>query len=76
MNLNTCMVCLVRDMFGKLDKAGEWLGLLGLRLLLAYEFWEAGLEKLRGENWFASIKDQFPFPFNLVPVEISWQLAT
>lgn len=76
MNLNTCMVCLGRDMFGKLDKAGEWVGLLGLRLLLAYEFWESGLEKLRGENWFAAIKDQFPFPFSLVPAEISWQIAT
>ena len=55
---------------------GEWLAPLGLRWLLAYEFWESGIEKWRGENWFMDIQDQFPFPFNVVPPEISWQLAT
>ncbi|MEW6677769.1 MAG: DoxX family protein [Pseudomonadota bacterium] len=55
---------------------GQWIAPLGLRLLLAYEFWVAGVEKFNGENWFADIQDQFPFPFNLVPAEISWQLAT
>lgn len=59
-----------------LDGAGAWLAPLGLRLILAWEYFESGLEKFRGENWFADIRDQFPFPFNLVPVEISWQLAT
>ncbi len=58
------------------DGAGQWLGLLGLRLLLAYEFWEAGREKLAGENWFADIKGDFPFPFNVVPSDLSWFLAT
>ncbi len=28
---------------------------LSLRLLIAYEFLEAGLEKLSGENWFADL---------------------
>jgi len=59
-----------------LDGAGQWIGLLGLRLLLAYEFLEAGMEKLGGENWFADIQDAFPFPLNLVPVSLSWFLAT
>ncbi len=54
----------------------HWLSPLGLRLLLAYEFWVAGLEKLRGENWFHTIHAEFPFPLNVVPPEISWQLAT
>jgi putative oxidoreductase len=45
-------------------------------LLLAWEFWEAGLEKLRGNNWFDDIADQFPFPFSVIPTEISWQMAT
>ncbi|MGH8750721.1 MAG: HvfX family Cu-binding RiPP maturation protein [Burkholderiales bacterium] len=58
------------------NKIGEFLPQLGLRLLLAYEFWESGVEKFRGENWFADIQDKFPFPFNLVPVDISWQLST
>lgn len=37
---------------------------------------ESGLEKFRGKNWFAEIRDKFPFPFDAVPAEISWQLAT
>ncbi len=59
-----------------LDGAGAWFGLLAIRLLLAYEFGVAGLEKLRGDNWFADIQDAFPFPFSVIPVDISWFLAT
>lgn len=55
---------------------GAWAGMLGLRLLLGWEFLESGLEKFRGENWFADIQDRFPFPFSIVPPELSWQLAT
>ena len=47
---------------------------LVLRLLLAWEFGESGYAKLIGQNWFADIA--FPFPFNLLPPEFSWQLAT
>jgi putative oxidoreductase len=61
---------------GFLDGIGAWLPNLAIRLLLAYEFWEAGWMKLHGDNWFAGIREQFPFPFNIVPAEISWQLAT
>jgi putative oxidoreductase len=60
----------------RLHGVGEWLSPLGLRLLLAWEFWESGLEKYRGENWFADLQDSFPFPFNLAPVSLSWSLAT
>ncbi len=59
-----------------LGAAGEWLAPLGLRLILAWEFWESGVEKLRGENWFADIAERFPWPFSVVPPEISWQMAT
>jgi putative oxidoreductase len=59
-----------------LDRIGEWLGMLGIRLLLAYEFGLAGLEKLRNDNWFADIQGDFPFPFSMVPVDIRWLLAT
>ena len=59
-----------------LDRAGAWIGLLGIRLLLAWEFGIAGLEKLRGENWFADIQGDFPFPISVVPADISWFLAT
>lgn len=59
-----------------LDGLGAWVGLLPIRLLMAYEFGRAGMMKLKGNNWFANVQDNFPFPFNVVPVEISWFLAT
>jgi putative oxidoreductase len=59
-----------------LDRSGEWLAPLGLRLILAWEFWESGVEKLRGENWFGDIQQRFPWPLSVVPTEVSWQLAT
>ena len=59
-----------------LDGLGAWVGLLALRLLLAWEFWESGVEKLNGANWFAEIQDRFPFPFSVLPVELSWWLST
>jgi hypothetical protein len=59
-----------------LNAIGDYLGLLGLRLLLAWEFGEAGVEKFRGVNWFAEIQDRFPFPFNVIPAELSWHLVT
>lgn len=65
-----------RTLLKGLDFFGAWLPHLALRCLLAYEFWSAGVAKLRGVNWFAQIHDRFPFPFSQLPVEISWQLVT
>lgn len=59
-----------------LNGIGAWVGMLGLRAILGWEFFESGLEKFRGENWFADIADKFPFPFSVVPTDISWQIAT
>ncbi|MDD3379630.1 MAG: DoxX family protein [Rugosibacter sp.] len=59
-----------------LKAIGDWTGLLGLRLLLGWEFFESGLEKHRGENWFLDIQDKFPAPFNLLPTNVSWSMAT
>jgi len=59
-----------------LERIGDWIPGLFLRILLGWEFYEAGLSKYRGENWFGSIQDKFPFPFNVVPPELSWLLAT
>lgn len=59
-----------------LDPAGDWVALLPIRLLLAWEYGRAGLMKYNGSNWFANVQDNFPFPFNIVPVDISWFLAT
>lgn len=54
---------------------GAGIGLLGLRLFLAWEFFESGKEKWNGENWFMEVQDSFPFPFNIIPADISWNLA-
>ena len=59
-----------------IDLLGLWLAMLSLRLLLGWDYFESGLEKLQGENWFMDIQERFPFPFNLAPPEISWQMAT
>lgn len=60
----------------RLEAMGRWLAPLGLRVLLAWEFFEAGLEKWRGENWFASIQADFPLPFRALPADLNWQAAT
>lgn len=57
----------------KLEYLGTWIPQLLLRLILAWEFGEAGFEKLHGTNWFADVT--FPFPFNLLPPDISWNIA-
>ena len=59
-----------------LDKIGEFLPPLGLRLILAYEYFDSGLAKLRGDNWFAGIQDNFVYPFSIIDPQISWVLAT
>lgn len=57
-----------------LDRIAPILPPLLLRLVLAWEFGEAGLEKLMGMNWFSDL--MFPFPFSLVSPEVSWHIAT
>ena len=61
---------------GLLDRLGEFAPQLLFRLFIAYEFMEAGIEKFRGENWFHDFKGEFPFPFNIIPADLSWFLAT
>ena len=72
----TCITHCAARGFTLLDNFGSWLGMLSLRLFLAYEFGQSGLEKFQGTNWFADIQGQFPFPFSVIPVDISWFLAT
>ncbi|MEH6518912.1 MAG: DoxX family protein [Halioglobus sp.] len=59
-----------------LERTGYFLAPLGLRIILAWEFFESGLVKFNGTNWFVDFQDNFPFPFNVVPPELSWYLAT
>jgi putative oxidoreductase len=76
MNTLLMLIRLPQRLLASLDAVGLWLGLLSLRILLAWDFYESGLEKLHGSNWFADIQERFPFPFNLVPPGISWEMAT
>lgn len=66
----------IQRVLGGLNQTGDYVAPLALRLVLAVEFGSAGLEKWRGDNWFGDIQQQFPFPFNHVPPDISWALAT
>ncbi|MEE9337728.1 MAG: hypothetical protein V3U87_06585, partial [Methylococcaceae bacterium] len=43
-----------------LNNSADQIPPLLLRLILAYEFWEAGIMKYDGENWFSHIT--FPMP--------------
>ncbi|MBU8977845.1 MULTISPECIES: DoxX family protein [unclassified Lysobacter] len=63
-------------LLSRVDGVGAWLAPLGLRVLLAWEFFEAGREKLQGENWFAELADKFPLPFSLLGANVNWTLAT
>jgi putative oxidoreductase len=60
----------------RLRGIGQLLPPLILRLLMGWEFWESGFEKYHGENWFTDIQEKFPFPFNHIPADISWAMAT
>jgi putative oxidoreductase len=59
----------------QLNRLSPWVALLSLRLLLAWEFFESGLEKWQGENWFQQIQSAFPFPFDQLPASLNWQLS-
>jgi putative oxidoreductase len=67
----------VRDaLAARLQGVGEWLPPAVLRLVMGWEFFESGLEKLHGDNWFADIQGKFPWPFSVVPADLSWGMAT
>jgi len=70
------IICIAKYIIDKLNAVGEHLSMLTLRLYIAWEFWESGLEKFNGDNWFSDIQDAFPFPFNIVPTDISWFIST
>lgn len=74
--IKTCQQCAAKShakMLEIFNKINTWLPALFLRIILAWEFAESGLEKLHGTNWFADVS--FPFPFNVLPPEFSWKLS-
>ena len=63
----------------KIQPAGDWIGMLPIRLLMAYEFGKAGFGKYGASgvpSWFEGSQDKFLFPFSVIPPEISWFLVT
>lgn len=70
------LVKLKNQIVGILNPAGDWVAMLPIRFLISYEFYKAGMSKFNGNNWFANVQDNFLFPFNVIPVEISWFMAT
>ena len=63
----------------RLNAAGTFLPQLFLRLILFWEFfWDAGLKKYKAGadgNWFATIQDSFPIPFNSFSSSFNWNMA-
>jgi putative oxidoreductase len=69
------------NLTARLRAAGDYLWPLALRLVLFWEFWESGITKLRGSNWFTDVpwadwQKGFPWPFSAVPMDINWLAAT
>ena len=65
----------------RLRAAGDYVWPLALRLIMCWEFWESGVMKYQGKNWFADIpwadwQQGFPWPFTQLSVELNWLLAT
>lgn len=62
----------------RLDGAGAWFAPLGIRLLLFWEFFDAGTRKLgagsEAPGWFAN--QDFPVPFGLLPAGFNWVFVT
>jgi len=70
---NFCLV-LYQKILSFLDRSSKQFPPLLLRLILAYEFWEAGMMKFKGSNWFEHIT--FPFPFNFLSNDVLWAMGT
>jgi len=70
------VVSVWESLTGRLRGIGQLVPPLILRLIMGWEFWESGFEKYHGDNWFTDIQEKFPFPFNHIPADISWAMAT
>ncbi|WP_409372413.1 DoxX family protein [Pseudomonas nitroreducens] len=65
----------IKSAFDQLDRLAAWGWDIPLRLFLAWEFFESGLEKWHGDNWFEQIHESFPFPFNHFSAGFDWQVS-
>ena len=69
------------NLAARLRASGDYVWPLALRLIMFWEFWESGITKLKGENWFADIpwadwQKGFPWPFDVIPPNLNWLAAT
>ncbi len=64
-----------RPLKSRLNAAGHWLPPFLLRAILFWEFYEAGVGKLKGDNWFASIQQNFPPVFRDLHPDTLWLMA-
>lgn len=65
----------LKTAFEQLDRLAAWGWDIPPRLFLAWEFFESGLEKWHGDNWFEQIHASFPFPFNHFSAGFDWQVS-
>lgn len=72
----TNLIATWESLAARLRGIGQLLPPLVLRLIMGWEFWQSGVEKYSGDNWFADIQTKFPFPFSAIPANISWAMAT
>ena len=75
------MMDLYDNLTARLRASGDYLWPLVLRLIIFWEFWEAGMTKLNGQNWFADIpwadwQKGFPWPFDALGPDLNWLAAT
>ena len=73
-----------RRVVAVLKPAGDWIALLPIRLLMAYEFGSAGLRKFNASDalwgdvpgWFVNSLEKFPFPISLFSASFNWFMVT
>lgn len=75
------MFDLYDNITARLRASGNYIWPLVLRLIMFWEFWESGTEKLHGQNWFAEIpwadwQKGFHWPFDSISQELNWMAAT
>lgn len=75
------MINFYDNVTSRLRASGDYVWPLVLRLIMAWEFWDSGVTKMNGENWFAEIpwadwQKGFPFPFDQIPTNLNWFFAT
>ena len=69
------------NLTARLRVAGDYVWPLALRLIMFWEYWDSGITKLHGSNWFADIpwadwQKGLPWPFSALPTELTWLAAT